>query len=74
MNTQDNDNAIYSDFVSLDVATTFNEIQTQLKEITFSINSHQKLIEQKDRSDRANNLIIADLPEGTENEDTCTCL
>ena len=57
MNTQDNDNAIYSDSVSLDVATTFNEIQTQLKEITFSINSHQKLIEQKDRSDRANNLI-----------------
>ena len=43
VNTQDNDNAIYSDSVSLDVATTFNEIQTQLKEITFSINSHQKL-------------------------------
>ena len=47
-----------------------NEIHTQIKEITSFHSNHQKIIEQKDRIDRVNHLIVAGIPESSEQEET----
>ena len=47
-----------------------NKIHTQIKEITSSLSNHQKIIEQKDRIDRANNLIVSGISENSEQEET----
>ena len=45
------------------------KIHTQLSQLTSSVNNHQKFLENKEKADRMNNLIIVGLEETGESED-----
>ena len=48
------------------------DVQTQLKQLTDTIDSQQKILELKERERRANNLVLVGLDEKEGNEDTLT--
>lgn len=45
-------------------------MQSQIKQLTESMNNHQKLLELKERVSRANNLVMVELEESEEHENT----
>lgn len=54
------------------VPSNLTKLQSEVKLLTETVENHQKLLEQKDRESRANNIIILGLEEDEQEEDTET--
>ena len=47
-------------------------MQSQIKQLTDTVNNHQRVLEFKERANRANNIVITGIQEAQPNEDTST--
>ena len=51
---------------------SMESMQSQIKQLADSVNNHQKVLELKERANRANNLVFIGIQEAQLNEDTST--